>query len=222
MKNNKRNQGFAVGVILLAVVLMAAIAAALSSGSSTSSAVTTKESQRIVASSLISQGTNIKGDLDLAKSDGYTTFRLLTTHADCPGSAFCLYNTTNGYGAIPQVQEAVGSSDAAWVWGNVRILFGGADLGTSAADEVIVVYGVNRAICEQINSILNGDKPDVYENDSDGAGPLLGSDLDSSAGMTAGYGITVDNTYRGGCFIDDGGSSSAQTDYTYVDIVDIN
>lgn len=215
--------GFMIGAILLTIVLIAAIVAAMTSGGSNSVNITDQENNRVLATSILSQAANIKSDIDLATSQGHTTFKLEETDGDCPLNAYCLYNTDTGYGTVPVVYETVGKSGLRWEWGLVRMELGSEELGSSAPESVIVLQGLKEGVCKQINSVLRGHDADTYNNQSDGSSTILDTgELSSTSGNIADNPAHVSRTFKAGCFEDEGaGGGDEDYDYSYVDVIDV-
>lgn len=165
MKNSpsacKNQQGFAIGIILLALVLGLVVIGAISSGLGDAVGFTSSNKRQLQATSVINQAEALGSTVEMVTSLGYTTSQILleVTDATCPGTNFCLYNTTNG---IDELFPSRNVTTTATVWvldPDLTIRSNAAPpthVGTNLPDSAVRLQNITANICRYLNNLTTG------------------------------------------------------------------
>ncbi len=192
-KTINRQSGFAIGTILLAVILIAAIVSAIAIASRGTTSQSNREGARVQASTLMQQGTNLKNGFDRMIGGGVTGAEIVMSDADangadgdgnteatagystgtnCDDDDPCLFDPTAGGASAqnPPGQALIAPATAGvrYQLHNYTIVgSGGGAVGTAAGvDRAIILSGIRRDVCQQINRLaadmpLSEDPPSV-------------------------------------------------------------
>lgn len=152
----KKQEGFIQNLILPGLILLGAIVAVvalMSNGSSTTD--TSKEQAGIYSSAVLAQGVTMKEAVQRAIADGVTSANLTTSLTVLTTNK---YIASNALPTPPRGSEATGATPA-WTFSNLVVAADGAgtDLGTAAADDVLLLSDLNKEVCVRINNKLYGE-----------------------------------------------------------------
>ena len=151
------NAGIAIGPILFVVAILAVLVGALAAGSGGFGSSTADDSNRINASTLVEQGTNIKTAVDRLMINGNAPADLYLSqlYTAATNSATALYSPSGG-GLTPQSPPAnVLATGAAWTYvppaaGNLL------GIGAANGDFITAIEVKSDTICKAINGIIFG------------------------------------------------------------------
>jgi len=196
------------GIILIGVVIAGIAMLASNSGNSDLS----NEKAAMEANALLGQATALRAAIERADADGGIP--------DTPQEYSAVSGTTLSdllvggkyVTALPQVSAAAAPHGAQWAFyrGQVRAYYpDSSDVGTSGADDVLVVSGLDSKVAARINNKLHGMAVNVASNTSwaDVAGNL------AMAGLGIGTAQAADEPAcywtAAGCPADGGGAAPA-------------
>lgn len=148
----RRIQGLAISVILLVVVLLVAIALSIALSSRSSSGNSSQQSAALYATTVISQGANIKAGYDSIASAGQFPMTSLTLDSGTYG----LYNPANN-GTLrqyPPLAAFVTPGNPGVLTYNTNVKLQG--VGGGNASYVLTLAGLTPSVCNHIVSNLYG------------------------------------------------------------------
>lgn len=164
--------GFALGPIILAIALTAVLAFAYSYANRTQSAASADQSNRTVASTLVTVGDNLLTGYNIMLSKGFLDSDILFNGAPgpttSPGQPALLVETdpnapkeifSPGSGgtnppARPELAMAGNATTDVWLYTKTFKL---TDLGTGSSSVIALLPSIKLAICQQINNLLYND-----------------------------------------------------------------
>jgi enamine deaminase RidA (YjgF/YER057c/UK114 family) len=153
----RKQGGFIQNLIIPGLLLMGAVIAVIALASNSSSSTdTSKEQSAVYASAILSQGVTIKEAAQRALADGIS-------NDDLVASVGLAVLATNSYisGTVPtppKGAEVTGQSPA-WSFSKTLVATdaAAANIGTAAADEVVMLDKLNKNVCIRINNKLYGE-----------------------------------------------------------------
>lgn len=156
-------EGIAIGPILFVAAILAVLVAAIAAGSSGFNTSTTTESNRIVATTVIQQGMNLRSGVErlLASGKGVPDIIVSQDFVDDAATtdkdelAYALYSTTGGGLTFPTPpSNAVSASNEMWRFVPDADLNGIGLAGTNDFVSVLPIGGLE--ICKSLNGVLYG------------------------------------------------------------------
>ena len=158
MKQNlqsiKKQGGNIIVGILVLVAIIGVIAAYMMSGNTNTTGASSSTSG-VIGASLSSDGTAIQQTFQTLAVNG-SSAASITFIPSGTGSSNILNPTTGIQLPVPNANAVTNTTfpNGAWIYNATG--FVGNGLGTAAADQVAFVAGVKDAVCQQINSRING------------------------------------------------------------------
>lgn len=150
MYMKRKEEGIAIGAVLVIVALIAAVSVYLASGSRSRVEDPAGASNQLRSSAVLSQASALRDGFNVMVVRG-TAPAAITADATATG----LYNPTTG-GASPQSPSAdLFANPAApseWAIGTATV----ANIGTATADRILFLEGLNDNVCASINTQLHG------------------------------------------------------------------
>lgn len=150
-----RQDGLAIGVILVAVALVAALGMVIAASSSYVFGYSSTPKDDALASALIAEARNLRGGVDTMTARG-TSISSITF--DTSTTAGLFNPSIGGTDLQAPVPMAQASTSASWVWkvdasGNPTVNM--YNVGTSQTDYVAILPNVEYHVCYDINGVLN-------------------------------------------------------------------
>ena len=177
--NNSR--GNALFLILIAVALFAALSYAVTNSGRGGSGID-REQAEILAAELMNQAAAIQSQYQRLKIiGGYDQILFNTTAETSSGNCYSGDTVTSGCSTIGIFSTDSGlpipswnnelsdpaflADNRVWIWNTRRVYVNGADIGTSAPDEMIYASNITKEVCEVINRKTNNTS-DILEYNS--------------------------------------------------------
>lgn len=178
-QTSNRQSGFAIGTILLAVVLIAAIVSAIAIASRGSQSQGNREQARVNASTVVSQGINLRngferlvgGGAQIATITASDAATIANTNLDAAGNCTtptvdrgaagvfeCLYGEGGATAQTAPRAAFTTSTGAQKTFTDNRYFFSRNVTGFNGGRTTAIMYmsDVSRIVCQQLNNIVNG------------------------------------------------------------------
>lgn len=202
--SRKSQSGFIQNFIIPGIILIGVVIAGIAMLSSGSSTNTNNEKASMLANVVMAQSLTVTGAIQRAEADGAIGAQA-TGVQDLNASLVApKYIAT---GSMPQLPPELGSANWAYTKDDLAVKAAGADIGGTAADDVLrVVVGADdaaKAVCLRINNKLYG-------------ASTLGTRTTASIGSLTADGGTLDATAGGveGC-------ATVGSNYVYYKVVNV-
>lgn len=199
-KSRHSERGNALWFILIAIVLIGLLTAVLSRSGSNVDQTGSVEQQRIKISQMMRYVKGLETAIQTMKMTGVSESDLSFTddgsdNANCTTNA-CLVFHVEGGGITPQAPpNDISTSGADWKYVATNNVL---NVGTDAADLILVLEDINDSYCTQINRVLDvtqgADDADVDFTDFDGSYSDTET-IDNSGGQSAGCQSSSGNNF---------------------------
>jgi type II secretory pathway pseudopilin PulG len=213
-KSINRQSGFAIGTILLAVVLIAAIVSAIAIASRGSTQQGNREQARVNATTIMNQGINYQNAFNRIVANGTLPETIVasndtgtaglgdgntstvgtngalainfTTGTNCLAADGdpCIHNAVEAQAPPRNGLVATPPAGVRYAIRQLTVGDGTDQIGTTASEPVLLLSGVERGVCQNINNV------------STGGGIPVGDDIDA-AGRQSGVAVVFTNAAGG-------------------------